>query len=145
MKQITGFKAFLILGILMALFVGGFIVSLYQYNDRKDNYKETVAVISYVNDYEEWDSERDNYVTYYQVFVDYEVDGEKYEHVLYEDEAQFRPRVGEEVNILYNPENPEVIMNRTVSAITPILASLPMVVMAGFIIFAIIKHKKDSK
>ena len=151
MKVISGTKGVILFIILLVVFGGIFALSLKVYNDRKSDYKETPAVISYVNRYEEYAQiEDEEKTTYYQVFVDYEVDGKEYKKVLYKDDALVRYAVGQEVKILYKVDEPGKIVTKTDNAIMPFVSGGLFLIVCGFGVYGVIntivsKNSKETK
>jgi hypothetical protein len=137
--KIGGVKGVLLYFVLLILFAGVFVFALLQVDNRKENYKETTAVISYINKYEEYeDIDAPEKTTFYQVFVDYEVDGVEYKHILYQDDARLYPQKGKEVTILYNVDNPSEIVAKNENAIMPIVAAIPLLLTIGFGVYGVI-------
>lgn len=98
-----------------------------------DNYKETTAVISEIEEY--YDTVDETYK--HNTFIDYEVDGVKYTHVEFGayDSSYVE---GKEITIKYNPDNPSQIEsgNRTVGGIIFLVLG---VLFVGFSVFKILR------
>lgn len=101
----------LILGVMTVLLL---VVGIVMLSNKKDNYIETTATISEISEVGTGED------LTYEVFVDYTVDGHRYEHVqLNTYEGSYK--VGKEITILYDPANPSVIEGKTSGVIIILL------------------------
>ncbi|MCR5456668.1 MAG: DUF3592 domain-containing protein [Clostridiales bacterium] len=81
------------------------VVGVLMMSNKKDNYVETTATISEIK-YIAPDEE-----LAHEVYVDYTIDGHRYEHVQL-NIFEFSYSVGKEITILYDPANPSVIKGK---------------------------------
>ncbi|MBP5154668.1 MAG: DUF3592 domain-containing protein [Lachnospiraceae bacterium] len=69
-----------------------------------DEYPETTAVITRIDEFDTVDTDG-SHTTEHTVYVDYTVDGKEYKNIRY-GEYSIGFKVGKEITIKYNPENP---------------------------------------
>lgn len=84
-----------IIFIVAAVFIG--------VSDSDTEYIQITGTVAEINEYYDFDGELQH-----SVFVDYEVDGQKYEHAEYGSYSSSM-KVGDTVGVYYNPEEPEHI------------------------------------
>lgn len=97
--------------IMMYIFTIGIIVlGLYVYweNYKKSylsGFQETIGTVANYKVYEEYDEERDVTTKKYADIIEFYVDGKKYERIGSE-LSEFKPQIGVEEKIMYNPVDP---------------------------------------
>lgn len=96
----------------------------------RDGMAEMFAVISDIETYSDSDGEK-----HYEVYVEYEVEGKRYESIL--DSYMAGYHVGKEVEIYYDVQNPEIIQSKdddNFQMIGPIIGLL-FILFAGYGLF----------
>ena len=98
----------------------------------KDLYDSTVTA-TIVDIQEEWDHSGEDSTLIYHVYVDYEVDGVKYEHVE-SPEADNTMRVGDKIDLLYQSKDPTELSGKNITGNSVLIIAIGAVVAVGGII-----------
>lgn len=98
----------------------------------KDLYDSTVTA-TIVDIQEEWDHSGEDSTLIYHVYVDYEVDGVKYEHVE-SPEADNTMRVGDKIDLLYQSKDPTELSGKNITGNSILIIAIGAVVAVGGII-----------
>lgn len=154
-KEVGGFKGFLLAMLIIIIFTGAGIFCLYKtHKDQQmtKNYKVTIGVV--IDYREKYDpADEDEYVSpyfdyryVYAPIVEYEVDGNLYKQ--YSDKYKRNPsRIGSPIEVAYDPNNPnKAIIDRTKGNITGyfvggILTLIGPIIMVTSIVIKL-KNKK---
>lgn len=93
-------------------------------------YIQITGTVAEIEEYYDFDGELQH-----TVFVDYEVDGQKYEHTQYGSYSSSM-KVGDTVNIFYNPEEPEHIQAEGFKTIPYVIggAGVVAILVGGFLL-----------
>ena len=98
----------------------------------KDLYDSTVTA-TVVDVQEEWDHTGEDSELVYHVYIDYEVDGVKYEHVE-SPESDSTMQVGDKIELLYQSKDPSKISGKNITGNSVIMIVIGAVVAIGGII-----------
>ena len=98
----------------------------------KDLYDSTVTA-TIVDIQEEWDHSGEDSTLIYHVYVDYEVDGVKYEHVE-SPEADNTMRVGDKIDLLYQSKDPTELSGKNITGSSILIIAIGAVVAVGGIV-----------
>jgi len=98
----------------------------------KNLYDSTVTA-TIVDIQEEWDHSGEDSTLIYHVYVDYEVDGVKYEHVE-SPEADNTMRVGDKIDLLYQSKDPTELSGKNITGNSILIIAIGAVVAVGGII-----------
>ena len=125
----------LIIGVVLIL-AGCFFLS-----DMRGSYKKTEAVIVEINEYYGIGSDAD--ALQYDVFVNYEVDGKEYKHILL-GSYDFTMKNGKVITIEYNTDKPGKI-RMPYAAVAPYILFAAGGLFVAYEIITVAKSKKDEK
>lgn len=98
----------------------------------KDLYDSTVTA-TIVDIQEEWDHSGEDSTLIYHVYVDYEVDGVKYEHVE-SPETSSKMHVGDKIDLLYQSKDPTELSGKNITGNSILIIAIGAVVAVGGII-----------
>ncbi len=98
----------------------------------KDLYDSTVTA-TIVDVQEEWDNTGEDSELVYHVYIDYEVDGVKYEHVE-SPESDSTMQVGDTIELLYQSKDPSKISGKNITGNSVIMIVIGVVIAIGGII-----------
>ena len=100
--------------------------------NQQNNFEPTTGVIKDIQEFEELDADGDR--TYsYEVTVDYKVDGKAYTSVMNDYKNGFE--VGKEIDILYDPDDPNVIVSKGKGHVIYLFAIGALAIVIGVITF----------
>ena len=99
-------------------------------SDSDTEYIQITGTVAEINEYYDFDGELQH-----SVFVDYEVDGQKYEHAEYGSYSSSM-KVGDTVGVYYNPEEPEHIQAEGFKTIPYVVggAGIVAILVGGFLL-----------
>lgn len=98
----------------------------------KDLYDSTVTA-TVVDVQKEWDNTGEDSELVYHVYIDYEVDGVKYEHVE-SPESDSTMQVGDTIELLYQSKDPTKISGKNITGNSVIMIVVGAIVAIGGII-----------
>ena len=121
-----------------------FSIFLFIAGDHNKNYLATEAVVSKTELVKEgtYDSEGNYEEATYNIYVKYTVDGKEYETELGE---MFERKVGDKINIVYNPANPEEISQPASLILNIVLLLGGIGALVGGIVSVINALKRNKK
>lgn len=132
-EKIRFYASFIIIALLI------FAISVIGIVSPKTERLTATAVISEIH--EEYDAAQE--MTVYTVYVDYEIDGNKYSHIEY-GSYDSTMKVGKAVEIEYNPENPEDIQSPGSEKIPYITGGVSLIAVIACIVMLVKSIKQKS-